>query len=480
MPETSSSALASPSPSEAQVPAGVIPEGWSYRSLTDKIAFIVLYRRSRLPWLVGFGLALLISFAFFSAIGYLLVFGPGIWGLDIPVAWGYAIANYVWWIGMAQGGTFISAVLLLLRQKWRRSINRSAETMTLFAAVMAGLFPILHLGRPWFFYWLAPYPDKMDLWPQWRSPLVWDFFAIAAYLLVSLLFWYAGLLPDLAAMRDRARGHLRQILFGLAALGWRGEAGHWKRHQTAYLMVAALAAPLVVSVHSVVSLDYAIGNTPGYHSTIFPPYFVAGALFSGFAMVLTLAIPLRRFFHLEDFITVSILDNMAKVMFAVDWILIYSYMAETFTGFYSGDKFDIYMTVDRVIGLYGPVYWVLIFCNVFATQILWWRRARRNLTVLFILSLIIQVGMWMERFIITVQPLHRDFLPSAWGVFTPTRWDWIHLFGSCAFFALLFLLFVRMLPAISMHDLREQLHEQHAAGPATPASTAASHAPPPG
>jgi molybdopterin-containing oxidoreductase family membrane subunit len=473
MAQTSSPAMASASPTEAQVPAGVIPQGWSYRSITDRIVFIVLYRRSRLPWLLGFSLALLISFAFFAAIGYLLVFGPGIWGITMPVAWGYAIANYVWWIGMAQGGTFISAILLLLRQKWRRSINRSAETMTLFAAVMAGLFPILHLGRPWFFYWLAPYPDKMDLWPQWRSPLVWDFFAIAAYLLVSLLFWYAGLLPDLAAMRDRARRHITQILFGLAALGWRGESSHWKRHQSAYLLVAALAAPLVVSVHSVVSLDYAIGNTPGYHSTIFPPYFVAGALFSGFAMVLTLAIPLRRAFHLEDFITLSILDNMAKVMFAVNWILIYSYLAETFTSFYSGDRFDIYMAVDRATGLYSPVYWILIFCNVFATQVLWWRRARRNLTVLFILSLVIQVGMWMERFIITVQPLHRDFLPSSWGVFTPTRWDWLHLFGSCALFALLFLLFVRMLPAISMHELREQLHEQTDPPPADnpPAST---------
>jgi molybdopterin-containing oxidoreductase family membrane subunit len=380
----------------------------------------------------------------------------------MPVAWGYAIANYVWWIGMAQGGTFISAVLLVLSQTWRRSINRSAEVMTLFAAVMAGLFPILHLGRPWFFYWLAPYPDKMQLWPQWRSPLVWDFFAIAAYLLVSLLFWYAGLLPDLAAMRDRARRRLPQVLLALTALGWRGEARHWQRHQSAYLLVAGMAAPLVVSVHSVVSLDYAIGNTPGFHSTIFPPYFVAGALFSGFAMVLTLMIPLRRFFHLEDLITPAILDNMAKVMFAVNWVLIYSYFAETFTNFYSADRYEIAMSLDRLTGLYAPVYWIEIFCNVIATQILWWRWARRNLTVLFILSLLIQLGMWIERFVITVQPLHRDFLPSSWGVFSPTRWDWLHLFGSCGCFVLLLLLFVRLLPAISIHDLRAQLHEQHA------------------
>lgn len=450
----------SPTP-VGELRAGDIPAGWSYRSLTEKIAYIVFYRRSRLPWFAGLTACLLLSLAFCAAVGYLLFNGPGIWGIDMPVAWGYAIGNYVWWIGMAQGGTFISAVLLLVSQTWRRSINRSAEAMTLFAAVMAGLFPILHLGRPWFFYWLAPYPDKMELWPQWRSPLVWDFFAIAAYLLVSLLFWYAGLLPDLASMRDRARNRVTQVLFALGALGWRGEARHWKRHQTAYLLVAGMAAPLVVSVHSVVSLDYAIGNTPGFHSTIFPPYFVAGALFSGFAMVLTLLIPMRRFFQLEDLFTPAIIDNMAKVMFAVNWVLIYSYVAETFTNFYSGDPYERYMSLDRLTGLYAPVYWIQIFCNVIATQVLWFRWARRNRTVLFILSLIIQVGMWMERFIITVQPLHRDFLPSAWGVFSPTRWDWLTLFGSCAFFVLLLLLFVRLLPAISIHDLREQLHEQY-------------------
>jgi Ni/Fe-hydrogenase subunit HybB-like protein len=446
--------------STADLKPGQIPSGWSYRSITQKIADIVLYRRSRWPWFFGLALTLLLSFAFFAVTAYLLLNGPGVWGVDIPVAWGFAIANYVWWIGMAQGGTFISAILLLLNQKWRRQINRSAETMTLFAAVMAGLFPVLHLGRAWFFYWLVPYPDKMDLWPQWRSPLVWDFWAIAAYLLVSLLFWYLGLLPDLAAMRDRARSRLPKYLFGFAALGWRGEARHWIRQQTAYLLIAGLATPLVVSVHSVVSLDFAIGNTPGYHSTIFPPYFVAGALYSGFAMVLTLGIPIRRFFHLEDFITLPILDHMAKVMFAVDWILIYSYIAENFMAFYSGDKFEIYMAINRVTGLYGPLYWVVLFCNVLAPQLLWWRGMRRNLTVLFVLSLVIQLGMWLERVVIVIQPLHRDFLPSSWGTFTPTGIDWTHLFGSCALFALLFLLFVRMLPAISIHELREQLHEQ--------------------
>jgi molybdopterin-containing oxidoreductase family membrane subunit len=293
---------------------------------------------------------------------------------------------------------------------------------------------------------------------------VWDFFAIASYILVSVMFWYAGLLPDLAAMRDRAKAKLLRILFGLGALGWRGEARHWSRHQMSYLLIAALAAPLVVSVHSVVSLDFAIGNTPGYHSTIFPPYFVAGALVSGFAMVLTIAIPMRKLLHLEDFITLPILDNMAKVMFAVDWILIYSYIAENFMAFYSGDPFEIHMAVDRVAGIYAPIYRAVLFCNVFATQILWWPRARRSLSILFNLSLEIQVGMWMERFIIVVQPMHRDFLPSAWGVFKPTGWDWTHLIGSCGLFVLLLLLFVRMLPPITMHELREQLHEQSSPG----------------
>jgi Ni/Fe-hydrogenase subunit HybB-like protein len=437
-----------------------VPSGYSYASITDKIADLVLKRRSRWPWFVGFSFAFLWMLAFFFACGYLFKLGPGIWGVDIPVAWGYAIGNFVWWIGIGHAGTFISAILLLLRQTWRTSINRFAEAMTLFAAGIAGIFPILHLGRPWFFYWLVPYPDVMGLWPQWRSPLVWDFFAISTYLTVSFVFWYIGLVPDLATLRDRAKGRAQQIIYGLAALGWRGEARHWARHQSAYLLLAGLATPLVVSVHSIVSLDFAIGNTPGYHSTIFPPYFVAGALFSGFAMVLTLAIPLRHFFGLQELITVRHLENAAKVLLATSWFVTYGYLAEAFMAYYSGDEFDIYMIGNRMAGPYAPIYWALIACNVLVPQIVWWRAARRCVPVLFILSIVVNMGMWMERFLIVVSSLHRDFLPSSWGMFYPTAWDWTHLLGSIGLFAVLFMLFVRFLPVISISEIREMLHEQ--------------------
>jgi molybdopterin-containing oxidoreductase family membrane subunit len=437
---------------------GVLRAGWDYASVSDKISGIVLAAPFGWRWWSAFLATFAGVLAFFGAMVWLFVRGVGIWGVNIPVAWGFAIGNFVWWIGIGHAGTFISAVLLLLRQQWRTSINRFAEAMTLFAAGIAAIFPILHLGRPWFFYWLVPYPSVMNVWPQWRSPLVWDFFAISTYLLVSLLFWYVGLIPDLASLRDRA-GHQRrrgkQLAYGLLALGWRGEARHWQRYETAYLLLAGLATPLVVSVHTIVSLDFAIGNTPGYHSTIFPPYFVAGALFSGFAMVLTLAIPLRRFFALQDFITERHLANAAKVLLATCWLVAYGYAAEIFTAFYSGDQYERYMTLNRWTGPYAPVYWSMLACNVLAPQLLWWRRARHSVALLFLLSLLINLGMWMERFLIVVSSLHRDFLPSAWGMYYPTAWDWIQLLGSIALFAWLFLLFVRYLPLISMAEMRQ-------------------------
>jgi len=442
--------------------ADVLRPGWGYASVTDKIAGIVLDDHFGWRWWTAFLVASAGVCALLAAVSWLLVKGVGIWGVDIPVAWGFAIGNFVWWIGIGHAGTFISAVLLLLRQKWRTSINRFAEAMTLFAASIAGLFPVLHLGRPWFFYWLVPYPNVMNVWPQWRSPLVWDFFAIATYLTVSLLFWYVGLIPDLATLRDRAGLHgerKRQIAYGLLALGWRGEARHWARFEWAYLLLAGLATPLVVSVHTIVSLDFAVGNTPGYHSTIFPPYFVAGALFSGFAMVLTLAIPLRHAFGLHDFITQKHLANAAKVLLATCWLVGYGYLAEIFTSFYSGDIYERYMTVNRFTGPYGPVYWAMLACNVLVPQLFWFRRVRHNVPLLFVLSLVINCGMWMERFLIVVTSLHRDFLPSAWGMFYPTRWDWITLFGSIALFVWLFLLFVRFLPLISIAEMRELIRE---------------------
>jgi molybdopterin-containing oxidoreductase family membrane subunit len=336
--------------------------------------------------------------------------------------------------------------------------------MTLFAAGIAGIWPILHVGRPWFAYWLVPYPNVMNYWPQWRSPLVWDFFAISTYLIVSLVFWYVGLIPDLATLRDRATSKAKAMVYGFFALGWRGEARHWARYEIAYLLLGGLAAPLVVSVHSIVSLDFAVGNTPGYHSTIFPPYFVAGALYSGFAMVLTLAIPMRHFFGLEDFITKRHLDNAAKIMFATGLILAYGYCMEIFTAFYSNDQYEIAMTMNRFFGPYAPVYWGVIACNVVIPQLLWFRFARHNVWILFALSLVIQVGMWSERFMIVVSSLNRDFLPSSWGVFVPTFWDVTMLIGSIGFFFFLFLCFIRVLPAITIFEMRELAHEEKEGG----------------
>jgi molybdopterin-containing oxidoreductase family membrane subunit len=459
-----SDAASSPAPLASR-DIGVIRAGWTYASMTDKIADAVLTRPPGRMWVMAFGFLTVAMLLFVAAMGYLFIKGVGIWGVNMPVAWGFAIANCVWWIGIGHAGTFISAVLLLLRQRWRTAINRFAEAMTLFAAAMAGLFPVLHLGRPWFFYWLAPYPDTMSLWPQWRSPLVWDFFAISTYIAVSFLFWYMGLLPDLATLRDRARGRFQQIAYGLLSLGWRGEARHWARHQSAYWLLAGLATPLVVSVHSVVSLDFAIGNTPGYHSTIFPPYFVAGALFSGFAMVLTLAIPLRKVFGLQDFITPRHLDHAAKVMLVTCWIVAYGYASEIFMAFYSGDTFERALVINRWTGPYAPVYWSMMVCNVVLPQLLWLRRCRRDTRVLFALSLVVNLGMWMERVLIVVSSLSRDYMPSAWRIYTPTLWDWAFLLGSLCTFLWLFLAFIRVLPAISISEMRELVNESAEARP---------------
>jgi len=454
------------------IPAGPVDEshlpvlkgGYSYASISDKISDIVLTRPTHWGWIAGFALCSALLLLFIASIAWLFHKGVGIWGVDIPVAWAFAITNFVWWVGIGHAGTFISAFLLLLRQKWRTSINRFAEAMTIFAVAMAGLMPILHLGRPWFFYWLTPYPDIMNVWPQWRSPLVWDIFAIGTYIIVSILFWYMGLIPDLATLRDRAEGRVKQIVYGLGALGWRGEARQWRRFDTAYLLMAGLATPLVISVHSVVSLDFAIGNTPGWHSTIFPPYFVAGALFSGFAMALTISIPLRAVFGLKDFITARHLDNIAKLMLVCGLLVAYSYLVEIFMAFYSGDEFDQAMVLNRMRGPYAPLYWTAIACNVVLPQALWLKRVRLSVPVLFALSLAVNVGMWLERFVIIVVSLHRDFVPSSWGMFYPTFWDWAILVGSLGTFGWLFLMFVRFLPAISIAEMRKLTLEKSEGG----------------
>ncbi len=425
--------------------------------MTDRVSGIVLERRFGWPWWAAAGCALALTLAFFVAAGVLFDVGVGIWGINIPVAWGFAITNYVWWIGIGMAGTFISAALLLLRQEWRTAISRFAETMTVLAVAIAGLFPIMHLGRPYFFYWMLPYPNVMNTWPQWRSALVWDFYAILAYLIFSMLFWYVGMLPDLATLRDRARTRASQVFYGLLALGWRGEARQWEHHERLSLVLAGLAVPLVFSVHSMVAFDFSEGNTPGWHSTIFPPFFVAGALFSGFAMVLCLAIPIRAVFGLHDFVTERHLDRLAKALLAVGLIVDYSYLVEIFTAYYSANRYEIYVMTNRFAGPYAPVYWASIVCNVVVIQLLWLRRVRLSPVALFFVSAAVVAGMWLERFVIVVISLHRDFLPSSWGMFYPTAWDWTHLLGSMGIFALLLLVFLRTLPMISMFEMRRLL-----------------------
>lgn len=438
----------------------VVAPGYTYATVTEKISSIVLTKRTPPSWIIGFSVSFILVMILMFAIAYLLVRGVGIWGINVPVAWGFAIVNFVWWIGIGHAGTLISAFLLLFRQDWRTSINRFAEAMTLFAVSCAGLFPLLHLGRPWVFYWLFPYPDTMKLWPQWRSPLVWDVFAVSTYATVSFLFWYVGLIPDLASMRDRARNRFVRALYGFFAMGWRGAARHWHRYKIAYLLLAGLATPLVVSVHSVVSFDFTIAIVPGWHSTIFPPYFVAGAIFSGFAMVMTLAIPIRKLYGLEDFITMRHLDNMAKILLATGMMVGYGYMMETFMGWYSGNEYEAFVSVNRMSGPYAPLFWLMLCCNVLVPQLFWFKKNRMNIPVLFIVSILVNIGMWLERFVIVVVSLHRDFMPSAWGMYAPTKWDIATLAGSIGLFLALLFLFVRILPVISIFEMRELVGER--------------------
>jgi molybdopterin-containing oxidoreductase family membrane subunit len=439
--------------------APVIEPGHSFASVTDQVSAIVLTRRAPRSWLVGFGISFAFLLMFLYATGYLVTTGIGIWGNNVPVAWAFDIINFVWWIGIGHAGTLISAVLLLFRQTWRTSINRFAEAMTLFAVACAGLYPILHLGRPWVFYWLMPYPNTFDLWPQFRSPLIWDVFAVSTYATVSLLFWYVGLIPDLATLRDRAVGRVGPIVYGILAMGWRGSAAHWQRYHTAYQMLAGIATPLVVSVHSIVGLDFAVSNLPGWHVTLMPPYFVAGAIFSGFAMVMTLSIPLRAIYKLQDFITLRHLGNMAKVMLVTGMIVSYGYLMEAFFAYYSGNEYERFMMINRALGPYAWAYWALIVCNLLAPQLFWFRAARRNIPLLFVMSLVINVGMWLERFVIIVISLHRDYLPSSWEMYKPTIWDFAQFFGSIGLFFTLLFLFIRFLPVISIFELRELVHE---------------------
>jgi Ni/Fe-hydrogenase subunit HybB-like protein len=439
--------------------APVIQPGHTYASITEKMGAIVLRRPLTNGWLLGMFICFLILQWFLFAVCYLFYKGVGIWGVNIPIGWGFAIVNFVWWIGIGHAGTLISAILLLLRQSWRNSINRFAEAMTLFAVACAGMFPVLHLGRPWLFFWLLPYPNTMSVWPQFRSPLVWDVFAVTTYLTISLVFWYVGLIPDMASLRDQTSNRFVKVVYGLLCMGWRNSVRHWNRYETAYLLLAGLGTPLVLSVHTVVSFDFSIGIVPGWHTTIFPPYFVAGAIYSGFAMVLVLAIPIRKFYGIEDFITMRHLENSGMVMLATGWIVAYGYAFEAFMNWYSGDPYEGFLRWNRLHGPYSGFYYALLFTNLAVPQLLWFKRIRTNPLLLFFISLDVLVGMWLERFIIVIVSLTRDFLNSSFGMYYPTQWDWAVFIGTLGFFSACMFLFLRLLPAVSISELKTLLPE---------------------
>ncbi len=448
-------------PETAEDPAeGRLIEGnQTYKSLDETIGSIVLSTKPPRAWIVVVGLAFLLVNMLLTTIGYLLYKGVGIWGINIPSGWGQDIINFVWWIGIGHAGTLISAILLLMRQQWRNSINRFAEAMTIFAVVCAGLYPLLHTGRPWLAYWMFPYPNVLGMWPQFRSPLIWDVFAVSTYMTVSALFWFIGLIPDFATLRDRARSRIAQVAYGALALGWTGSAKHWFRYETAYLILAGLSTPLVLSVHTIVSFDFAVSLVPGFHATIFPPYFVAGAVFAGFAMVLTLALPIRALYGLKHLITEKHLDWMAKIMLTTGLIVFYGYMTELFYGWYSANKYEQFLVYNRLYGPYNYLYYALLFCNGVAPQILWWNKARRHVITLFIVSMFINVGMWLERFVIIPMSLTRDFLPSSWGYYTPTEWDWSMFLGTIGLFLFLMFMFIKFVPMINIFEMKDLLHK---------------------
>jgi molybdopterin-containing oxidoreductase family membrane subunit len=447
-----------------QDPLGAVPvigPGYSYTSITDKLSALVLTHNTPTAWFAFMAVGFVLLMCLLMSLTYVLFKGVGVWGNQIPVAWAFPIINFVWWIGIGHAGTLISAILLLFKQDWRTSINRFAEAMTLFAVACAMIFPIFHTGRPWLaVYWLLPYPNTMTLWPNFRSPLIWDVFAVSTYGSVSLLFWYIGLIPDLATFRDKAAKPIVKKIYGVLALGWRGSARHWYRYETAYLILAGLSTPLVLSVHTVVSFDFSVSNLPGWHATIFPPYFVAGAVYAGFAMVLTLAIPLRAIYKLHDFITIRHLENMAKVTLVTGLIVVYGYGCELFFGWYSGNLYEREMLRLRIFdGFYPWAYPALLLCNFIVPQLLWIKKFRRNIAVLFTVAMFVNVGMWLERFVIIVTSLSQDFLTSSWAPYSPTRWDFLTFVGTLGLFVTLFFLFVRVLPMISIFEMRTLLPE---------------------
>ncbi|MDG3439414.1 NrfD/PsrC family molybdoenzyme membrane anchor subunit [Nitrospirillum amazonense] len=432
----------------------------AYAHVTAEVTGIPLhYPRPRAWWLCFLPACGLLA-VFFTALGVLLWNGVGVWGLNIPVNWGFDIVNYIWFLGIGHAGTLISAMLLLLNVHWRNSLNRFAEAMTLFAVVCAGLYPLMHLGRPWLFYWVAPYPNSMTLWPQFKSPLTWDFFAVLTYLTVSALFWYIGIVPDLAATRDRARGRLAQVLYGLGALGWRGSAHHWARWGQAYRLTAAIAVPLVVSVHSEISLLLAAGPVPGWSSTVFPPYFVLGAAFSGFAVVSMIAVVLRGALGLQDLVRPLHLDMLGRLLLATGLMTAYGYAAEVFDTLYGGEKPELSLLADRLTGPFAWSYWGAVIANFAPLQLLWWRGVRRHPLALFLIGFSAMVGMWCERFMLLATSLHHSWVPSSWRPYTPSFWEVALFAGMLGVFLVPFLVFVRFLPVISAFEVKEALFEE--------------------
>ena len=425
----------------------------TYKDVTEDILRPMINRPGKV-WYLGISLSgsalLLGAFMIFWTIWH----GIGTWGLNRTVGWGWGITNFVWWIGIGHAGTFISAILLLFRQKWRTSINRSAEAMTIFAVICAMLFPIIHMGRPWLGFFIFPYPNFRGLWVNFNSPLVWDVFAISTYFSVSLIFWYVGLIPDIGTVRDKIKSRFKKTIYNVLSFGWKGSARQWHRHEVVSLILAALAAPLVLSVHSIVSMDFATSVVPGWHTTIFPPYFVAGAIFSGFAMVLTLMIITRKALHLEDYITVGHVESMNKIIIATGSIVGLAYLTELFISWYSGVEYEHFALLNRATGPYWWAYWIMMTANVISPQLLWIKKLRTNLVFTFCLSIVINIGMWFERFVIVVTSLHRDYLTSSWTMYKPTIVEVGLFLGTLGLFFTAFFLFIRIFPVIAIAEVK--------------------------
>jgi molybdopterin-containing oxidoreductase family membrane subunit len=455
--------------------APLVIGGNDFASVTEKVCSLAERPKPTRAWYIAFGISVVTTAWLMGLVVYLIGTGIGVWGVNAPVGWGFAIINFVFWVGIGHAGTLISAILFLFRQSWRTGINRFAEAMTIFAVICAGLFPAIHVGRAWLAYWMFPYPNQMAMWPNFRSPLLWDVFAVSTYFTVSLLFWYMGMIPDLATLRDRAVTRVRAIVYGLLSMGWRGSNRHWQNYERAYLLLAALATPLVLSVHSVVSFDFAVAILPGWHTTIFPPYFVAGAIFCGFAMVVFLAVPSRQWFGLKEIITLRHLENMNKIILATGMMVGYAYATEFFIAWYSGNIYEQFAFVNRLLGPYWWSYWMMWSCNVIAPQFFWSKKVRTTPWMMWIVVIFVNIGMWFERFVIVVTSLSRDFLPSSWGYYKPTWVDLGTLIGSFGLFFMLFLLFVRYIPMVAMAEVKTVMpqadpHHGRAEGPAAGAS----------